>query len=120
MRGPVPSRHSLIFQGTGSWTKLGWSNPGVTESSTRPDSERVGAGESKPPEMRKEFWDNLVKKRGTRDWKNLSETMVNVARHRGIRNKTRLRIEKSELIRLVSEELFAPMIHINSPATTCI
>jgi hypothetical protein len=62
----------------------------------------IDAGEPKPPEMKKEFWDNLVRKRGTKDWKALSETMINVARHRGIRNKTRLRIEKSELIRLVS------------------
>jgi hypothetical protein len=30
---------------------------------------------------------------------------VNVAKHRGVRNKTRVRIEKSELIRLVSEIL---------------
>jgi hypothetical protein len=62
----------------------------------------IDAGEPKPPEMKKEFWDNLVKKRGSRDWKALSETMMNVARHRSVRNKTRVSIEKSELIRLVS------------------
>jgi hypothetical protein len=43
-----------------------------------------------------------VKKGGSKDWKTLSKTMVNVARHHSVRNKTRIRIEKSELIRLVS------------------
>jgi hypothetical protein len=61
----------------------------------------IDVGEPKPLEMKKEFWDNLVKKRGSRNWKNLSETMINVARHRGVWNKTRVRIEKVELIKLV-------------------
>jgi hypothetical protein len=62
----------------------------------------IDAGDPKPPELKKEFWENLAKKRGSKDWKNLFETMVNVAKYRGVRNKTRVRIEKSELIRLVS------------------
>jgi hypothetical protein len=63
----------------------------------------IDVGEPKPPEMRKEFWDNLMKKRGSRDWKNLSETMINVAKQRGMRNKIQVRIEKSELIKLVRD-----------------
>jgi hypothetical protein len=67
----------------------------------------IDTGEPKPPEMKEEFWDNLVKKRGTRDWKALSETMINVAKHQGVRNKTRVRIEKAELIRLVSRVMLS-------------
>jgi hypothetical protein len=104
-------RNEWVFIGEGKRLSEKWlkSEVGKALINFRHRMEKlIDAGESKPPEMRKEFWDNLVKKRGTRDWKNLSETMVNVARHRGVRNKTRLRIEKSELIRLVSQELFAP------------
>jgi hypothetical protein len=61
----------------------------------------IDAKEPKPPEMKQEFWNNLVKKRRSRDLKALSETMINVAKYRGVRNKTRIRIEKSELIQLV-------------------
>jgi hypothetical protein len=61
----------------------------------------IDEGKPKPPEIRDDFWDQLVDERGTKEAQAKSTTMASVAKNRGQRNSTRKRVEQATTIQLV-------------------
>jgi hypothetical protein len=58
-------------------------------------NQRIDQGHQKPPKLRQEFWEALVKKRSTSELKERSERMANIARGRATKNSTRKALEKT-------------------------
>jgi hypothetical protein len=59
------------------------------------------AREDKPPEINKQHWDDLVKMRNKPSWLAKSKTMASIAKKRGVRNSTHVKVEHTVSNRLV-------------------
>jgi hypothetical protein len=61
----------------------------------------IDAGLPKPPEVHEKYWKTLCDKRATPESKERSALMASIAKNRGFRNSTRLRVEKAAERKLV-------------------
>jgi len=60
-------------------------------------------GCDRPGDVKKEYWDILVEKRGTEEAKEKSAKMAEIARGRGSRNTTKNSVRDSVIVNLVSK-----------------